>query len=341
MRRIAGRTNSSNVTAPETGLPGRPDDEDRRSAAGPLGGPERERLAGLDGDAPEVDGADGLDRRLDDVERADRDAARDDEQIGALGETAPQAGQDVVEDVGRDAQVDDVGAGRRRQGPEARPVRVGDPGRPERLAGRPDLVAGRQDRDPRPPMDVDRLDAGARQQGDGRRADRACPARRASCPRRRSLPVARTDPPGRTTSCTSMAAGSGPGRIPAARAGPAVGVQGRRRLDRDHRIGAVGEPRAGGDPDRRPGPDHDVGREARPHLADHLEPGRARPVGGRRRCPRPGSRSRPSPSSARAAARSARRPPRRPRDRAPHRSRPVPCRSAGRPPGPRPAPSRR
>ena len=74
------------------------------SAAGPRRGPERERLAGLDGDPPEVDAADGLDRGLDDVVRPDRDAARDDERVRAVGEAATQAGQDVVEVVGRDAR---------------------------------------------------------------------------------------------------------------------------------------------------------------------------------------------------------------------------------------------
>ena len=169
----------------------------------------------------------------------------------------------------------------------------------------------------------------------------AVPGSTSVVPSTRSLPVARIGPAGSDHLVHVDGRRERARRIPSARAGLAVSVQGRRRLDRDHRVRAVGEPCAGGDPDRRPGPDDDVGREARPHLADHLQPGRDGPVRGRRRCPRPGSRSRPSPSSARAATRSGRQPPRRPRDRAQHRSRPVPCRSAGRRRGPRPGPSRR
>ena len=54
----------------------------RTAASGPpsgaLRGPERERLAGLDGDPPELDPADLLERGFDDVVRPDRHAARDD-----------------------------------------------------------------------------------------------------------------------------------------------------------------------------------------------------------------------------------------------------------------------
>ena len=60
-RRSAGRTNSSNVTKVETGLPGRPNSSAGRSrgsapsSPGARAGPERERLAGLDRDPPQVD----------------------------------------------------------------------------------------------------------------------------------------------------------------------------------------------------------------------------------------------------------------------------------------------
>ncbi len=56
--RIAGRTNSSNVTAEDTGLPGSPNSRTGRSATRPIRDAEGERLAGLDGDPPQVDPAD-------------------------------------------------------------------------------------------------------------------------------------------------------------------------------------------------------------------------------------------------------------------------------------------
>ena len=95
--RIAGRTNSSNVTADDTGLPGSPNEQDRRSAAGPRGCAERERLARLDRDAPQLDLADRLERRLHDVVRPDGDAARHDDRVDAADERRAQATEDVVE----------------------------------------------------------------------------------------------------------------------------------------------------------------------------------------------------------------------------------------------------
>ena len=59
---MTGRTNSSNVTKLLTGLPGRPNSSTSRPSVAPRAA-ECERLARLDGDAPEVDAADGLERR--------------------------------------------------------------------------------------------------------------------------------------------------------------------------------------------------------------------------------------------------------------------------------------
>ena len=73
--RSTGRTNSSNVTKLLTGLPGRPNSS--TPAVPAPGSPEGQRLARLDGDTPEVDLADLLERVLDHVMGADRDPAAD------------------------------------------------------------------------------------------------------------------------------------------------------------------------------------------------------------------------------------------------------------------------
>ena len=77
-RRIAGRTNSSKVTKLETGLPGSPNRSVRAAVGARSHDPEGERLAGLDRDPPQLDPADLLERRPDDVVRPDRHAARHD-----------------------------------------------------------------------------------------------------------------------------------------------------------------------------------------------------------------------------------------------------------------------
>ena len=59
---MTGRTNSSKVTRLLTGLPGRPN-----SSALAAHATKRQRLAGLDGDAPQVDPTDCREGILDDV----------------------------------------------------------------------------------------------------------------------------------------------------------------------------------------------------------------------------------------------------------------------------------
>ena len=163
------------------GVAGEAEQEDRGATARSIGGPERERLAGLDGDPPEVDAADGLDGGLDDVVGPDRDAARDDEGVGAVGEGRSEPGQDVVEVVAGDAEIEGLAACGGHERPKARAVGVGDAGRAERLAGCADLVAGREDGDARQAVDEESLDAGARQQRHGRRGDRGARLAGGSC----------------------------------------------------------------------------------------------------------------------------------------------------------------
>ena len=136
-------------------IAGQPEQQDRRSPTRPIRDPERERLAGLDGDPPQVDPADPLDGGLDHVVRADRHAAGHDQRVGAGVETASEAGQDVVEVVGRDAEVDRLAAGRRDEGAQAGPVGIGDARRAEVGAGRADLVARREHGDPGSTVDED------------------------------------------------------------------------------------------------------------------------------------------------------------------------------------------
>ena len=111
-----------------------------------------------------------LDGRLDHVVRADRHAARHDQRVGTGVETASEAGQDVVEVVGRDAEVDRLAAGRGDERAQAGPVGVGDAGRTEVGAGRTDLVARREHGDPGSTVDHDVGDAGAGDERDDGRA---------------------------------------------------------------------------------------------------------------------------------------------------------------------------
>ena len=116
-------------------------------------GPEGERLAGLDGNPPQVDPANRFDRGLHDVERADRDPAGHDDRVDAFVERVPQPPEDVIEVVAGDAEVQRRAAGRGEQRAKSRPIRVGDAGITERFARRPDLVAGGQHGDHRAAMD--------------------------------------------------------------------------------------------------------------------------------------------------------------------------------------------
>ena len=86
-RRSAGSTKSRKQTTTESGLPGSPNTSVRAAAAEP------QRLAGLDPHAPEhlLDAA-GLERGLDVVVRADRDAAGDDQHVARQAAPRPRRG---------------------------------------------------------------------------------------------------------------------------------------------------------------------------------------------------------------------------------------------------------
>ena len=148
--RIAGRTNSSNVTKLDTGLPGSPNSSTGSGRPLDVAAPERERLAGLDGDPPQVDVPDRVERGPDDVVRPDRDAARHDDDVGASASAASEARLDVLEPVGRDPEVERLRAGRRGRAPAARGrSRRGCRRGRGRSPGGPHLVAGREHRDDR------------------------------------------------------------------------------------------------------------------------------------------------------------------------------------------------
>ena len=142
MRRISGRANSSKVTRALTGLPGRP------ITGTPLHRAEGERLARLHADAPEVERTQALDHVAHVVVTPDRHAAGRHQQVGFSHAT-----QDPLLDLRRIVRGAFQGQGfaaalgdGRRQGD---PVGVVDLARRQRRARRLQLVAGRQDRDPR------------------------------------------------------------------------------------------------------------------------------------------------------------------------------------------------
>ena len=286
-----GRTNSSKVTEDETGLPGSPNSRTgRRRRPGRSRDPERERLARLDRDPPELDPADRLERGLDDVVRPDRHAARHDERVGALDEPAPRAGRGrrrassvaIPRSIGSPPAASTSARSPGRWRPGCRPGRA-----PRRRARTSSPVASTAIRGRR--MDVDVGDARA-----GRRARRAAavsavPASTRRRARRGGRCRARTDRP-RTGDDRR-----GPGRPRAA---------GRSRRDRADPAGprrrAASSPRPGRRHRRRPGAgapgrDPDAPSRARPSTSgaapaatspmtrelDRVVLGRARP------CPRP------------------------------------------------------
>ena len=183
--------------------------------------------------------------------------------VGAGVETAPETGQDVVEDVPGDPEVDDVRAGGRRRAP-------GGSGR-WRRGCRPGRAAGRR-AGPRRPSPGPRRAAGGgrrsrrrRRRRAARRARRrrACRARRATCRRARSLPAARIEPPGGHRLVDEDRGRQRTRGITASRPGGARRVERRRGLDRDDRVGAVRDaarPSRCGSPSRADG---DVRRDAR------------------------------------------------------------------------------
>ena len=234
-RRRAGRTNSSNVTKLETGLPGRPN----RSVRPPSGRSTTPNANGLPGWTA---------TRHSSIRPISANAAR----TWSYGptETPPETMTASTSPGGRSAG----GPGRPRVGPprsrgrtprrppprrgrEPRPVRVRDPGRAERATGGPDLVAGRQDPDPRPAVDgeLPLPEPAARAIAAG---PSTVPAGRIATASGRSSPARRIAAPARTASWTRTLGGQRAGRVAAARAARgAVAVGRRRQLDLDDRVG--------------------------------------------------------------------------------------------------------
>ena len=136
-------------------------------------GPEGERLAGLDGNPPQVDPADRFDRGLHDVERPDRDPAGHDDRVDAFVERMPQPPEDVIEVVAGDPEIQRRAAGRGEQRAKSGTIRIGDAGLAERFAGRPDLVAGGQYGNHGAAMDGELRDAGPGGERDRRCAEAA------------------------------------------------------------------------------------------------------------------------------------------------------------------------
>ena len=140
--RIAGRTKRSNVTIAETGLPGSPKTSvpdrphpRRRSRGGRRMNSEVGRLAGAQGDPPEhLLDAERLERGPDVVVLADRDAARDDDDVAVERRLEHLPRRLTV--VGHDPRRDQLRAGRGDQAPractrsscESSPARAGSPG---------------------------------------------------------------------------------------------------------------------------------------------------------------------------------------------------------------------
>ena len=150
---------------------------------------ERERLARLDGDPPQVDPADGLERPLDDVVRTDRHAAGHDHRVG-LGEAPGGAGSSTSSRSSRaiPRSIDRrAGGGRRAPGGPARWRRGSRPARAARPAARTSSPVARTATRGR------RWTATASRPGAGRERDRGRGHRR---PRRRapSLPSRRSSP---------------------------------------------------------------------------------------------------------------------------------------------------
>ena len=123
----------------------------------------------------------------------------------------------VVEVVGRDPEVDRLAAGGRHERTKTWAVRIRDPGRPELLARRTDLVAGREDGDPRPAVDQDPVHARASDERHRRRGQARSPA--GAGPRR---PPDRCRPRGRSRRARPVRGRDtrpGPGRSHRGRAG--------------------------------------------------------------------------------------------------------------------------
>ena len=113
---------------------------------------ERQRLAGLDRNLPQVDRPFGLNCGPHVVRFADRDAAAADHQIRPLGSLS-QGSARRLQLIRHDAQVDHFAPQGPQQGGKQKPVRVVDAAGRQRLARHDQFVAGEQHTDPKPPVD--------------------------------------------------------------------------------------------------------------------------------------------------------------------------------------------
>ena len=172
-RSSSGRTTRAKVTNAATGLPGRPTNAAPLPALAPRITPIATGRPGLDGDAPEHQAADLLDRAAHVVGLAGRDAARGQHQIVVARRRRRSPSPARPGSSLQDAEVGHRGAEPLEQAVEQRAVGVverrGGP-RPARLD---DLVAGREQRDAHAPPHLECRSGRAR-----RRAPR--PARRAA-----------------------------------------------------------------------------------------------------------------------------------------------------------------
>ena len=224
---------------------------------------------------------DGGERRADDVVRPDRHATRDDDGVDRI-ERHPQTRRHLGQVVAGDPQPDGFGPGVRDERRQARTVRVGDAGRPESLAGGSHLVARRQDRDARPTMDGDRVDARARSEGDRGRGQ-LCTSVEEEGSRDEVVAPAADRRPRLDDGVDEAAGGQRTGRLAPARAtGPSGRVDRRRQFDGHDRVGAHRYGSAGRDPDRSAGSDGDRRRLAGGDLTDDAERDRCVLAGGHR-----------------------------------------------------------
>jgi hypothetical protein len=214
-------------------------EQERRPAVGPFRGPERERLAGLDRDPPDVDPADLLDGDLDDVVRPDRHAARDDDRVCATGQRGAQPRLDVFEPIFCDPEGLRLRAGVGDERGDAGAVRVGNARGTQVVPGGNHLVAGRQDRDARPAVDRQLRDAGPGREGDRLGTQRASGLEHRDSPRQ--VAAGPPDRPADGNGLVDKTRGrEWARRVAPPRTGGAVAVEWRRGLDRDDGRGPAG-----------------------------------------------------------------------------------------------------
>ena len=234
---MAGRTNNSNVTADDTGLPGRPNTRTWPAAARALGA---------------VPNANGLPGWTATRQRSTRPIVSIAVLTTSYGPTdtppdtisasapasSPRRSRARTSSSSSLAIPRSIGVGARggHLGPQTRAVGVGDAGRPERLA----RARGprRRSRGRRPSADGGRGAARRRRRRAARHRRRRSPTRRSSsaAPARRSLPSSRTDPPTGTDLVDETRGGQRPGRVAPARTVSPGLVDGRGGLDRDDRV---------------------------------------------------------------------------------------------------------